>query len=166
MAKPPPWRQRNIPSNFAKKEIEKHKSGNGDKTIFKWLSISLSPVKSVSKKSKACDTAVNLPRTGRPQKLSDRTRRRLLRENTRRPVTTLKVFKASHAQIGETAYNNTSPVVALWDSGKEKAIVKMTSQLHFKEGMWETLKSAGRTFNGLMRANWAFWPSDQTLCLM
>uniref|UniRef100_A0A8P4FYI4 Transposase Tc1-like domain-containing protein n=1 Tax=Dicentrarchus labrax TaxID=13489 RepID=A0A8P4FYI4_DICLA len=52
-------------------------------------------------------TCLNLPRAGHPQKLSDRARRRLVREATKTPTTTLKELKASVAQMGETVHTTT-----------------------------------------------------------
>ena len=45
---------------------------------------------------------VNLARAGRPHKLSDCARRRLVREATKTPMTTLKELQASAAEMGET----------------------------------------------------------------
>ena len=47
---------------------------------------------------------VNLARAGRPHKLSDRARRRIVREATKTPMTTLKEFQASAADMGETLH--------------------------------------------------------------
>ncbi|XP_059809494.1 activating transcription factor 7-interacting protein 1-like isoform X6 [Hypanus sabinus] len=66
------------------KVIEKHKSGDGYKKISKSLNIPWSTVKSIIKKWKEYGAAVNLPRTGRPQKLGDCARRGLVSEATKR----------------------------------------------------------------------------------
>ena len=50
---------------------------------------------------------VNLARAGRPHKLSDRARRRLVREATKTPMTTQKELKASAAEMGETLHTTT-----------------------------------------------------------
>ena len=50
---------------------------------------------------------VNLARAGRPHKLSDRARRRLVREATKTPMTTLKELQASAAEMGETLHTTT-----------------------------------------------------------
>lgn len=52
-----------------------------------------------SKKWRKHDTAVNVPGAGRPPDMSERARRRHMREDTMRPVTTLKEFQAPEAQI-------------------------------------------------------------------
>ena len=46
----------------------------------------------------------NLPKAGRPHRLTDRARRKLVREATRTPMTTLKELKASAAEMGETLH--------------------------------------------------------------
>ena len=67
-------------------------------------------------------TCVNLPKAGCPQKLSARTRKKLVREATKTLMTTLKELKASVAVTGETAYNNfflgTSLVKALRETSE------------------------------------------------
>ena len=44
---------------------------------------------------------------GRPHKLSDRARRRLVREATKTPMTTLKELQASAAEMGKTLHTTT-----------------------------------------------------------
>ena len=68
----------------------------------KALNIPWNSVKFIIKKWKEYGTCVNLPRAGRPHKLSDRARRRLVREATKTPMTTLKELQASAAEMGET----------------------------------------------------------------
>ena len=89
------------------KVIEKYKSGEGYKKMSKALNIPWSSVKSIIKKWKEYGTCVNLPRAGRPHKLSDRARRRLVREATKTPMTTLKELQASAAEMGETLHTTT-----------------------------------------------------------
>src|SRR4029434_8392040 len=72
------------------KVFEKYKSGQGYKKMSKALNIPWNSVKSIIKKWKEYGTCVNLPRAGRPHKLSDRARRRLVIEATKTPMTTLK----------------------------------------------------------------------------
>ena len=73
----------------------------------KALNIPWNSVKSIIKKWKEYGTCVNLPRAGRPHKLSDRARRRLVREATKTPMTTLKELQASAAEMGETLHTTT-----------------------------------------------------------
>ena len=128
------------------KIIERYKSGDGYKKISNSLDIPQSSVKSIIKKWKEYVTCLNLPKAGRPHKQSDRARRRLVREATKTPMTTLKELKASVAQMGETIVHTTTVAQVLirnlaWNSPK---------------GMWETPRSIGRRFFGLMRQKCSF----------
>src|SRR4029434_5087862 len=89
------------------KVIEKYKSGEEYKKMSKALNIPWNSVKSIIKKWKEYGTCVNLPRAGRPQKLSDRARRRLVRAATKTPMSTLKELQASAAEMGETLHTTT-----------------------------------------------------------
>lgn len=82
--------------------IEKYKSGDGYKIISKELNIPWNLVRSIIKIWKEYGTCVNLASAGRAHKLSDRARRKLVREVTKTPVTTLKELKASAAEKGDT----------------------------------------------------------------
>ena len=61
------------------------RSGLGYKKICKTLNIPWSTIKSIIKKWKEYVTTTNLPRKGRPPKLTDQARRALIREATKRP---------------------------------------------------------------------------------
>src|SRR4029434_3119067 len=87
--------------------IEKYKSGEGYQIMSKALNIPWSSVKSIIKKWKEYGTCVNLLRAGRPHKLSDRARRRLVREATKTPMITPKELQASAAEMGETLHTTT-----------------------------------------------------------
>ncbi|XP_029999680.1 E3 ubiquitin-protein ligase RNF181 isoform X2 [Sphaeramia orbicularis] len=93
--------------HLQEKVIEKYKSGDGYKKISKSLNIPLSSIKSIIKKWKEYGTCANLPRAGRPHKLSDRVKRRLVRKATKSPLTTLKELKATAAEMGETVHMTT-----------------------------------------------------------
>ena len=66
------------------------------------LNIPQSLVISIIKKWKEYGTCVNLPRIRPPHKLKDRERRKLVRESTKTPITTLSELKASAAEMGGT----------------------------------------------------------------
>nr|ACV85768.1 transposase [Acipenser fulvescens]ACV85769.1 transposase [Acipenser fulvescens] len=89
------------------KVLQKHQSGVGYKNISKALTISQSTVKSIIKKWREYGTTVNLSRTGRPQKLSIRARRALVREATKSPMATLKELQCSTAELGDTVHTAT-----------------------------------------------------------
>ncbi|MBN3280925.1 TCB1 transposase, partial [Polyodon spathula] len=88
------------------KVIEKHRSGEGYKNISKSLNISVSTVYSIIKKWKGHCTTQTLHRSGRPSKLSSQ-RRKLVRDATVRPTTTLKELQSSMADMGENVQQST-----------------------------------------------------------
>lgn len=61
-------------------------------------------VKSLINKWKEYDTYKNLPRADYPHKLSDSAKRRLVREVTKSPLTTLKELKTTAAEVGKTVH--------------------------------------------------------------
>ena len=63
------------------KVVEKYRSGLGYKKISETLNIPRSTIKSIIKKWKEYGTTTNLPREGRPPKLTDQARRALIRGN-------------------------------------------------------------------------------------
>ncbi|CAB1441192.1 unnamed protein product [Pleuronectes platessa] len=89
------------------KVVEKYEAGLGYKKISRALNISLSTIKSIIRKWKEYGTTANLPRGGRPPKLKSRTRRKLIREATRRPMVTLEELQRSTAEVGETVHRTT-----------------------------------------------------------
>ena len=67
------------------------------------MNIPLSTVKTINKKWKAYGTTKTLPRSGRPFKLDDQARR-LIREVTKRPMTTLKELHAVMVKTGHCVH--------------------------------------------------------------
>ena len=105
-------------------------------------------MKSIIKKWKEYDT-VNLPKADHLHKLSNSARRRLVREATKTPMTTLKEL--------ELGYNNccpgSSPVKVLW--GRQL----------IKSGLESTQRYVGDSKVKYKRILWSdetniFWPSD------
>ena len=82
------------------KVVERHRSGDGENNILKALNISWSTVKTIIKKWKAYGTIKTLPRSGRPSKLDDQARRKLIREATKRPMATLKELQPFMEKTG------------------------------------------------------------------
>ena len=77
--------------DFWDKVLERHTSGDGyKKNISKALNIPWSTVNTIIKKWKPYGTTKTLPILGRPSKMDDQARRRLIREATKRPMATLK----------------------------------------------------------------------------
>ena len=73
----------------------------GYKKISETLNIPRSTIKSIIKKWKEYGTTTNLPREGRPPKLTDQARRASIRESAKRPKITLTELQSSTAEIGE-----------------------------------------------------------------
>ena len=86
------------------KVVERNSSGLGYKNISETLNIPQSTIKSIIKKWIEYGTTTNLPREGRPPKLTDQARRALIREATKRPKVTLKELQSSTAEIGVSVY--------------------------------------------------------------
>ena len=105
------------------KVVEKFKAGLGYKIISQALNISQSTVQSIIRKWKAYGTTANLPRHGRPPKLTGQARRAFIREAAKRPMVTLEELQRSTAQVGESVHRTTISC-ALHKSGKKKTIVE------------------------------------------
>ena len=71
------------------------------------MNIPQSTIKSIIKKFKEYGTTSNLPREGFPPKLTDQTRRALIREATKRPKITLKDLQSFTAEIGVFVHRTT-----------------------------------------------------------
>ncbi|TWW59355.1 NEDD4-binding protein 2 [Takifugu flavidus] len=78
--------------------VEKFKARFGYKKISQALNISRSTVQAIILKWKEYQTTANLPRPGRPSKLSSRTRRKLIRDAAKRPMITLDEVQRSTAE--------------------------------------------------------------------
>lgn len=89
------------------KVVKRHKLGEGYKKISKALAIPLSTIQSIIKTWKAYGTTNTLPRSGRPSKLDDRARRKLIREATKRPKATLKDLQVFMAGTGLSVHVTT-----------------------------------------------------------
>ncbi|XP_051801148.1 PC4 and SFRS1 interacting protein 1a isoform X3 [Acanthochromis polyacanthus] len=87
--------------------VEKFKAGFGYKKISQALNISRSTVQAIILKWKKYQTTANLPRPGRPSKLSPRTRRRLIRDAAKRPMITLDELQRSTAEVEESVHRTT-----------------------------------------------------------
>ena len=71
------------------------------------MNISRSTVQSIIRKWKEYGTTANLPRYGRPPKLTDWARRALIREAAKRPIVTLEELQRFTAQVGESVLRTT-----------------------------------------------------------
>ena len=86
------------------KVVERHRSGYGYKNISKAFNIPWSTVKRIIKKWKVYGTTKTLPISGRPSKLDDQARRRLIREATKRPMANLKELQVFMAKTGHRVH--------------------------------------------------------------
>ncbi len=80
--------------------VERHKSGDGYRRISKVLDIPWNTVKTVIIKWRKYGTTVTLPRTGRPSKIDEKTKRKLVKEASKRPTATLKELQEFLASTG------------------------------------------------------------------
>uniref|UniRef100_A0A672NXR3 Uncharacterized protein n=1 Tax=Sinocyclocheilus grahami TaxID=75366 RepID=A0A672NXR3_SINGR len=90
-------RSKEIPEDVKEKIIFYHKSGKGYKAISKIMGVHRSTVRTIISKWKTLGTVMNLPRSGRPTKISPRTQRKIIQEVTKKPEITSKELQASLA---------------------------------------------------------------------
>ncbi|KAK3537257.1 hypothetical protein QTP70_005648 [Hemibagrus guttatus] len=82
-----------------KKVIEIYQSGKGYKAISKALGLPRTTVRAIIYKWRTHGTVENLPRSGRPTKITPRAQRQLIQEVTKDPTTTFKELQASLASV-------------------------------------------------------------------
>ncbi|KAK3573598.1 hypothetical protein QTP86_030017 [Hemibagrus guttatus] len=82
-----------------KKVIEIYQSGKGYKAISKALRLPRTTVRAIIYKWRKHGTVANLPRSGRPTKITPRAQRELIQEITKDPTTTSKELQASLASV-------------------------------------------------------------------
>ncbi|KAK3533287.1 hypothetical protein QTP70_014310 [Hemibagrus guttatus] len=82
-----------------KKVIEIYQSGKGYKAISKALGLPRTTVRAIIYKWRKHGTVENLPRSGRPTKITPRVHRQLIQEVTKDPTTTSKELQASLASV-------------------------------------------------------------------
>ena len=103
--------------------MEKYRSGLGYKKIYETLKIPRSTIKSIISKWKEYGTTTNLPREGRPQKLTDRARRALIRGNKEikgNPEGPAKLHSGDWSICPKDHYKLYTPQSwALWKSGQK-----------------------------------------------
>ncbi len=90
-----------------KKVIEIYQSGKGYKAISKALGLQRTTVRAIIHKWRKHGTVVNLPRSGRPTKITPRAQRRLIQEVTKDPTTTSKELQASLASVKVSVHDST-----------------------------------------------------------
>ncbi|KAI3363740.1 hypothetical protein L3Q82_001204 [Scortum barcoo] len=100
-------RSKEIPEELRKKVIDIHQSGKGYKAISKAVGIQRTTVRAIIHKWRKLGTVANLPRSGRPPKITPRVRRRLIQEVTKDPQKTSKELQASLASVKVSVHDST-----------------------------------------------------------
>ena len=119
-----------------------------------------STVKKIIRKWKVDGTIRTLPRSGRPSKLDDKTRRRLMREATKRPMSTLKELQAFMVKTDHCVYVTTISQ-ALHKSGLYGRVARRKPLL--KKAHLESRLRYAKNHSGDFEARWqkVLW-SDKT----
>ncbi|KAK3509719.1 hypothetical protein QTP70_008457 [Hemibagrus guttatus] len=84
-----------------------YQSGKGYKVIFKALGLLRTTVRAIIYKWRKHGTVENLPRNGRPTKITPRVQRQLIQEVTKDPTTTSKELQASLASVKVSVHDST-----------------------------------------------------------
>ncbi|KAK3508507.1 hypothetical protein QTP70_031365 [Hemibagrus guttatus] len=92
-------RSKEIQKQMREKVIEIYQSGEGYKAISKALGLPRTTVRAIIYKWRKHGTVENLPRSGRPTKITPRAQRQLIQEVTKDPTTTSKELQASLASV-------------------------------------------------------------------
>jgi len=124
------------------------------------LNIPWSTVKTIIKTWNANGTTKTLPKTGRPSKLDDKARRKLIREATKRPMATLKELHAFMAKTGHCVHVTTISQ-ALHKSGLYNRVARRKPLL--KKAHLESRLRYAKKHSGDSEAMWqeVLW-SDET----
>ncbi len=94
-------------NKFKNRWETKYQSGKGYKAISKALGLQRSTVRAIIHKWRKLGTVVNLPRSGRPTKITSRAQWRLIHEVIKEPRTTSKELQASFASIKVSVHDST-----------------------------------------------------------
>ncbi|KAK3568913.1 hypothetical protein QTP86_019559, partial [Hemibagrus guttatus] len=100
-------RSKEIQKQMRKKVIEVYQSGKGYKAISKALGLPQTTVRAIIYKWRKHGTVENLPRSGRPTKITPRAQRQLIQEVTKDPTTTSKELQASLASVKVSVHDST-----------------------------------------------------------
>lgn len=99
--------RRKLPKHQRDLIVKRYQSGEGYRRISKALDIPWNTVKKVIIKWRKYATTVTLPRTGRPSKIDEKTRRKLVREAAKRPTATWKELQEFLASTGSVIHVTT-----------------------------------------------------------
>ena len=96
-----------IQEQMRNKIVDMYQSGKGYKAISKALGLQRTMVRAIIHKWRKLGTVVNLPRSGRPTKITPRAQQRLIQEVIKEPRTTSKELQASFASIKISVHDST-----------------------------------------------------------
>jgi transposase len=128
--------------------VLRHRSGEGYQSISAALKVPKNTVASINLKWKKFGTTNNLPRAGRPSKLSNQRKRALVREVTKDLMATLTELQSFYVEMGEPS-RRTTISAALHQSGlygrvtRRKPLLSkkhMTARLEFAKRHLKTLR--------------------------
>ncbi|KAK3523826.1 hypothetical protein QTP70_010436 [Hemibagrus guttatus] len=100
-------RAKEIQKQMRKNFIEIYQSGKGYKAISKALGLPRTTVRAIIYKWRKHGTVENLPRSGRPTKITPRAQRQLIQEVTKDPTRTSKELQASLASVRVSVHEST-----------------------------------------------------------
>ncbi len=146
-------------NKFKNRWETKYQSGKGYKAISKALGLQRSTVRAIIHKWRKLGTVVNLPRSGRPTKITSRAQWRLIHEIIKEPRTTSKELQASFASIKVSVHDSTIRR-RLGKNGihgrvprQKPLLTKKNTKAHltFAKNILIIPKNFGQIFCGLMR---------------
>ncbi len=151
-------RSKQIQEQMRNKIVDMYQSGKGYKAISKAFGLQRTTVRAIIHKWRKLGTVVNLPRSGRPTKITPRAQWRLIQEVIKEPRTTSKQLQASLASIKVSVHDSTIRK-RLGKNGihgrvprQKPLLTKRTQRLvsHLPKKSWLFPKTFGQIFCRLM----------------
>ncbi len=131
------------------KTVDMYQSGKGYKAISKALGLQQTTVRAIIHKGRKLGTVVNLPRSGRPTKITPREQRQLIQEVINEHRTISKELQASLASIKVSVHDSTirkrlGKKRHPWKSSKAKDIAdqkehKAKKYLDYHQDFWANI---------------------------
>uniref|UniRef100_A0AAY5K1L0 Transposase Tc1-like domain-containing protein n=1 Tax=Esox lucius TaxID=8010 RepID=A0AAY5K1L0_ESOLU len=123
--------------------VERYQSGEGYKIISKTLDMPWNTVKAIIIKWRNYGTTETLPRTGGPSKIDEKTRRKLVREASKRPTAILKELQEFLASTGcvlhVTTISRILHMIGLWGRVASLKKKNIQAQLKSPKSTWENV---------------------------